>query len=1440
MAIAAAGGLGSALSAALGSIGIGATAAAGGVSMLNIALAATVAGVVIAGVISLGAALVAVGNNAKRAAENTSKLSESLSGTRGQSDSIQKSIRDVQELANSYTGAESDITAFNNVRSEIISKYPMLENVLSGEATSVGELANKYVELIAQLEKYNDMNAKTAWREAHAKIKDVEKTYNENAAKYNDITTTGDANRLTNYFDEYGNWGKYSRQGNGRAMWMREVKSLASNGTIAQMEGRIRDVRAHLDWLTEQAESSQNGVTQALQDRIDFWSDYLYNDLIPGLDQIKEDADKAIGESLSGIITDALNYAKYPDISSDTLMDMVEAFMGLDWQHEGGNYFTVDEIRDRVESLVGEYQLAIQNAMTDVSNLKALASTNPDAAAGFLQAYLEADVEAMKAVGISDETIESILMPIYEQLGKKRDELLADFFGGEVSGKNASGGTESTDYDEQLAKAFELLEKVQTLRESINEMMESGNLSESVVDALKGILGDEGWQDILDDAAERIGGLNFENLLAALNEALTEATSEMEGNPIIAALGLGEDSEAAVQAAIDKLAEVTDVEKLAEVWATIPEKTKEAMGDAGKEIESFLNYTEKEAEDSATKIENVLKRIERATQLKNLIDTKSVWDDLDSVVDKLTSTSENAASAISDIQDRLTEAGTAAGALEAAMAGDQSALEYLANLTGLTADQLANNLTPAELMVAEMGDQATLSMEYLANMLVGLNAIQLDASGKIAPIQDLETAANNCGMTVAALANVVAMFNGSSITWSRTADGLGLRAKAVAPKITWNGGTGSTKKSSGGGGSGRKSGGGGGGGGSSSKTVSDAVSALVDEFSKVGELRDHRRELAQLGQTYHETMGEIQGVIAYLEIERDIVQEDTQAIETYVAQLEAQIEANRAIVTSEAEGSKAYNQAMVDLDKLQEEHQKYSQALIKNKTDVEKLTQAIKEQNDKIRQMEIDLENTILEAIEDREAAEKRKLNGRIAMEEEIMSLLKKRYEMERDEIKETQDARRKALEDELDQIDELLAARKKMAEQEDKMKEITELEAQIARITADPTRQKEALQLREKLAKLREDMAWDAAEAEAEAQKKSIKQQITSIEDYVKYVEDYYQQLLDNPKLLIEEMEEILSWTDEKIMDWLKKNSQEYQESTAAVQRKMENSWQETLDDMRDTIRTHWAEVETIIQGGADNIINFLTTYSQKYREASKKQAEAYVDEWKKQLADLEAAHRKVQANITSYNYVPTKDVSSGSGGGGGSSGGSSATSIAKAANPIPYETFQWGYKNKAGNWVKAPEQLSAITAFSVAKKAAQKEWADNPGILAILDKATIASPGRMLKKYALGGMNTMTGLAWLDGTPQKPERILSSYQTELFEDMINTLHSIRQVKAGAMGSAPRLSAAGALPNIDTINITIQELNDDTDYSDAAEKLMKSFYDKVSRTRPVGGIQGW
>ena len=419
-----------------------------------------------------------------------------------------------------------------------------------------------------------------------------------------------------------------------------------------------------------------------------------------------------------------------------------------------------------------------------------------------LEHMLNSDINPAWDADVIEEYISRYVARIAEMTN---EELMTQFENildnGDATGvgEPSAIGSGIKDFDEQLATAFDLLERLQTLRESIAELEESGILTGSIVDAIIeafGVDGENVWQEIINNATDEIDGLDFDGLMEALKEKLAE--QEVDADALLAFFGLNEDSEAAVRAAMEKLAEAADVDKLAEIWATIPEKTKEAMGDAGKEIEILLAYTADEAEDAATKVENALKRIERAAQMDELVESGNVWSDLKDIVEDLTGSTAEAANALSDINDKITEAGTAAGALEAAARGDSEAIEYLANLTGLTAEQLANNLAPAEMFVSEMGDQATMSIEYLANMLMTLNAIDLDASGKIVPIQNLEAAADACGLTVAALANVVAMFNGSSITWSKTADGLGLRARAVVPKITWSGISSGTSKKSGG------------------------------------------------------------------------------------------------------------------------------------------------------------------------------------------------------------------------------------------------------------------------------------------------------------------------------------------------------------------------------------------------------------------------------------------------------------------------------------------------------------------------------------------------------------------------------------------------------------------------------------------------------------------
>lgn len=554
----------------------------------------------------------------------------------------------------------------------------------------------------------------------------------------------------------------------------------------------------------------------------------------------------------------------------------------------------------------------------------------------------------------------------------------------------------------------------------------------------------------------------------------------------------------------------------------------------------------------------------------------------------------------------------------------------------------------------------------------------------------------------------------------------------------------------------------------------------------------------------------------------------------YIAELENQMAAQRAIMSKNKEGSKKYKQAAIDLEALQKQHQQYSETLLQNKIDLEELTKEIKEQQDAIRDMEIDLRDLIHDAILDREALNKRMLEGQIDVENELIDVITRRYEKERDQLIELAEAKRDALNEELTALDEQLAARKKLSEEEDKAKELAEKAAQLARISADPTRKKEELKLRQEIADLREEMAWDIAEDEVDAQKKAIESQIESLDDYIEYVENYYEELLNNPRKLIEELKELLSRSDAEIIDWLVKNHEDYEKATDATRENMRLGWQEMLDDMRGHTTTYWKEVEEIIASGDDAIIQFLKDNCQDYKEAGKLQAEAYVDEWKKKLGDLRNAYKQVSGDIKAYDYTPTASAKNS----GSSSKGSSSSK--KTTKVTKYQATYLTIGSKRGGTLKgyaSPEEAekaarskinSICRELSGSSSSMIGEWART-----FYSKIKVTA-------YAKGGLNQATGLAWLDGTKAKPERVLSPYQTELFEDLLKTLHAIRTVQVPQAVVRPQLpeTVQNQPLTIESITVNVERLEKEADYDSMAERVGEKIMERAMRGIAVGGLR--
>lgn len=648
--------------------------------------------------------------------------------------------------------------------------------------------------------------------------------------------------------------------------------------------------------------------------------------------------------------------------------------------------------------------------------------------------------------------------------------------------------------------------------------------------------------------------------------------------------------------------------------------------------------------------------------------------------------------------------------------------------------------------------------------------------------------------------------------------------------------------------------GGGGGGNNKDKNknfrdtnVATEVERMLDLMSQVNTIQQSQQNYYQSQQKYYTQTGQLQGTIAYMQKEKEVLEAQNPVLEENIRRIEQYMEAKRAEIATLSTDDEAYKDVADDLDKLQKAHQNYTKQLIDNKTSIDALNKSMDEQRKKIRQMEIDLRNTILKAIEDREKKRTDMLNAEIEMENTILDLIKKRYERERDEIVETTNLKINALKEERDLLDEQLRIRKEQAEAEDKQLKLRELEAKYQRILADPTRRKEAQNIKAEIDELRKEMAWDLAEEEVKAQQDAIDQQITSLEDYVEYVQNYYEELFEHPQKLIAEMKVVISMTHDDMINWMKENDDAYKNSSENTQQQMVEGWNSTYNEMKGILETYWEEVEEIIARGDDYIIEFLKNNASEYAQAGKLQAEAYVDEWKKQLDDLHKAYQTVTAEVASnyqtiQQYTGSSSGSSSSSGGGGGGGG--AGKSANTASTTTDKREEHGFDAMMNGKPFSGKGVQYATAEEARQRGLHyiNQEANNM-IKAGMNKDVVErlkyTAAQTMKYYKYGGMNTETGLAWLDGTEQLPERILSPHQTELFETMVEALDRMSRITVSSMPNFGGLQTTGANPvNVGDIIVNVDNLDTEDDYEELAEKVKQILMDEIGRAAVVGGLR--
>lgn len=93
---------------------------------------------------------------------------------------------------------------------------------------------------------------------------------------------------------------------------------------------------------------------------------------------------------------------------------------------------------------------------------------------------------------------------------------------------------------------------------------------------------------------------------------------------------------------------------------------------------------------------------------------------------------------------------------------------------------------------------------------------------------------------------------------------------------------------------------------------------------------------------------------------------------------------------------------------------------------------------------------------------------------------------------------------------------------------------------------------------------------------------------------------------------------------------------------------------------------------------------------------------------------------------------------------------------------------------------------------------------------------------KYATGGLNTQTGLAWLDGTPQEPEYVLNARQTDAFLRLADVLPSMMN------GTSTTTSNAFGATYVN-FSVNLESVSPDYDVDRMVDLVKDKLYDSAT-----------
>lgn len=364
-------------------------------------------------------------------------------------------------------------------------------------------------------------------------------------------------------------------------------------------------------------------------------------------------------------------------------------------------------------------------------------------------------------------------------------------------------------------------------------------------------------------------------------------------------------------------------------------------------------------------------------------------------------------------------------------------------------------------------------------------------------------------------------------------------------------------------------------------------------------------------------------------------------------------------------------------------------------------------------------------------------------------------------------DARVKALDDEISMIDKAVEARKKARENENDNKELYQAQEALRRATLDSSGKNNAslLQLQQEL----EEKQLDISEKRFEQDMEDRNQWLQDTKDAET---ETYEYRLETMTWYWEEVAVIMNQSTEEIMTFLISWNEEYRQTSATQQEALREQWEATFTKLK-TITESLDEPIGQLKTQLSNVTTEVENMNVK--------VQALAGQWQAATAAKQA-------------YANT---SSGGGAGGSYSGGGGSSKPKEEEKTLsegnktgnsdkrPDSTFNVNQKVKGssgaviaynkqddGTFKQGNKLFDTYSMNMFGYTIKEKEFSNGTWYykVDVLGKDRWFN-GHQLKEYAQGGMVDYTGPAWVDGTKTKPEAFLNPYQTEQIAALANSL---------------------------------------------------------------------